>query len=103
MSLSEWKQLETVIFSSKVTFITMRTIFEYMQLCHIHLYQKIACKKVARVNAALVIKSISGRVDRASASEAVDSGSIPGRIKPKTIKIGIHSFPAFRSAIKGTV
>ena len=53
MSLSEWKQLETVIFSSEVTFITMRTIIEYMQLCHIHLYQKIARKKVASVNAAL--------------------------------------------------
>ena len=38
-------------------------------------------------------------VDRASATEAVDTGSIPGRVKPKTIKIGIHSFPA----IKGTV
>ena len=46
---------------------------------------------------------ISGRVDRASATEAVDSGSIPGRVKPKTIKIGIHSFPAGRSALKGTV
>ena len=33
-------------------------------------------------------------VDRASATETVDSGSIPGRVKPKTIKIGIHSFPA---------
>ena len=37
---------------------------------------------------------ISGRVDRASATEAVDSGSVPSRVKPKTIKIGIHSFPA---------
>ena len=37
---------------------------------------------------------ISGRVDRASATEAVDSGSIPGRVKPKTIRISIHSFPA---------
>ena len=37
---------------------------------------------------------ISGRVDRGSATEAVDTGSIPGRVKPKTIKIGIHSFPA---------
>ena len=37
---------------------------------------------------------ISGRVDRASAAEAVDLGSIPGRVKPKTIKIGIHNFPA---------
>ena len=37
---------------------------------------------------------ISGRVDRASATEMVDTGSIPGRVKSKTIKIGIHSFPA---------
>ena len=35
---------------------------------------------------------IRGRVDRASATETVDSGSIPGRVIPKTIKIGIHSF-----------
>ena len=41
-----------------------------------------------------LVEPISGRVDRASATEAVDSGSIPGRVKPKTIKIGIHSFPA---------
>ena len=32
----------------------MRTIIEYVQLCHIHFYQKIARKKVARVNAALL-------------------------------------------------
>ena len=38
--------------------------------------------------------SISVRVDRASATEAVDTGSISGRVKPKTIKIGVHSFPA---------
>ena len=37
---------------------------------------------------------ISGRVDRASATETVDSGSIPGWVKPKTIRIGIHSFSA---------
>ena len=42
-------------------------------------------------------------MDRASAPEAVDSGSIPGRVKPKTIKIGIHSFPARHSAIKWTL
>ena len=39
----------------------------------------------------------------ASSTETVDSGSIPGQVIPKTIKIGIHSFPAWRSAIKGTV
>ena len=37
---------------------------------------------------------ISGRVDRASVTEAVDLGSIPGRVRPNIIKIGIHSFPA---------
>ena len=37
---------------------------------------------------------ISGRVDRALATKAVDSGLIPGRVKPKTLEIGIHSFPA---------
>ena len=38
--------------------------------------------------------SISRRVDRTSATETVDSGSISGRVKPNTIKIGIHSFAA---------
>ena len=37
---------------------------------------------------------ISGSVDRASVAQAVDLDSIFGRVKPKTIKIGIHSFPA---------
>ena len=41
-----------------------------------------------------IIQTISGRVDRASATETVDSGSISSRVKPKTTKIGIHSFPA---------
>ena len=41
-------------------------------------------------------------MDRASATEAVDSGSIPGRVKPNTMKIDIYSFPACRSAIEGT-
>ena len=45
-------------------------------------------------NAGNMFKPISGRVDRASATEAVDLASIPGRVKPKTRKIGIHSFPA---------
>ena len=35
---------------------------------------------------------ISGPADRASATETIDSGSIPGRAKPKTIKTGIYSF-----------
>ena len=37
---------------------------------------------------------ISGRVDRASATETVDSGSIPDRVTPQTIQIDICSFPA---------
>ena len=34
------------------------------------------------------------RVDQASATEAVDSGSIPGWVKSKTIEICIPRFPA---------
>ena len=49
----------------------------------------------------LRLEPISGRVDRASATEAVDTGSIPGRVKPKTIKIGIHSFPLDVQQLKG--
>ena len=41
-----------------------------------------------------MIIRISGRVNGASATETVDSGSIPSRVKPKTGKIGIHTFPA---------
>ena len=50
-----------------------------------------------------VHQNLSGRVDRASATETIDSGSITGRVKLKTIKTGIHSFPAWRSATKGAV
>ena len=42
---------------------------------------------------------ISGWVDRAAAAEAVESGSIPGLVEPKTLRIGTHSLPAWRSAI----
>ena len=41
-----------------------------------------------------------GRVDRASAIKTVHLGLIPSWIKPKTIKINIHSFLAWRSVIK---
>ena len=47
-------------------------------------------------------KTISGQLDRASITETVDMGSIPGRSKQKTVKLGIYSFSAWRSAIKGT-
>ena len=36
-----------------------------------------------------------------SVTEAVNSGSIPGRVKPKTIKIGIHSFLLDIQQLKG--
>ena len=45
----------------------------------------------------------SGRVNKASTAETVNLGSIPGLVKPKAIKIGIHSFSVRRSAIKRTV
>ena len=39
--------------------------------------------------------------DRASATEAVDQlGSIFGRTNQRLLKMGIHSFPAWRSAIR---
>ena len=50
-----------------------------------------------------VIEPISGWMDRASATEAVNSGLIPGRVKPQTINIGIYSFFARSSALKGKV
>ena len=39
-------------------------------------------------------------MDRASATETVDFGSIFGRVKPKNIKIVKYSFLARRSAIQ---
>ena len=50
-------------------------------------------RKVTVIDKAHILLT-SGRVERASATETVDSGSIPGRVIPKTIKIDIHSFPA---------
>ena len=40
----------------------------------------------------VVFEPISGRMDRASATENVGSGSIPVKLKAR--KIGIHSFPS---------
>ena len=42
----------------------------------------------------MLVRSISGRVDRASATEAIDWVSNPGWVKANTIEIGIYSFPA---------
>ena len=42
-----------------------------------------------------------GRVDRASATETIDLGLVLSQFKPKTIKIGIHSFPADIQQYKG--
>ena len=39
--------------NNKVPIIMIKAAVEKMQLCQIHFYQKIARKKVARVNAAL--------------------------------------------------
>ena len=38
-------------------------------------------------------------MDGASATKMVDTGLILHRVKPKIIKIGIHSFPVRRSAL----
>ena len=51
-------------------------------------------------NSYIFQKPISGRVDGASVTEAVDSSSIPGRVKTKTTKIGIYSFSCLTFSIK---
>ena len=56
-----------------------------------------------RKNRSVVSKPIRGQMEIASTTEAVDPCSIPCRVKPKTRKLSIHSFPASRSAIKETV
>ena len=47
------------------------------------------------------VKRSRGRLDWAFATETIDMVSIPSEIEPKTLKIDIHSFPAWRSALKG--
>ena len=35
-------------------------------------------------------------MDKASATKTVNSDTIPGRVKPKTLKIGICGFPCLK-------
>ena len=42
-------------------------------------------------------------MDRVSATETTHLGLIRGRVKPKTIKIDIYSFSAWRLVTKGEV
>ena len=42
----------------------------------------------------------SSKVDRATAGETVDLGSVPGQIKSKTVEIGFHSFCGKCSVLK---
>ena len=51
----------------------------------------------------IAISLLQWSVDRPSAAEMVNTGSTPGRVKPKAMKLGVNSFPASHSAIKGTV
>ena len=62
--------------------------------CTAWLHIMLSCTAWLHIPLGCIFEPISGRVDRASATEAVDTGSIPGRVKPKIRKIGIHSFPA---------
>ena len=87
----------------------MRIVIQSMALKCLFFFQKITKNHVNNNNCVVIIlmfkvvlwclkiistSSISGRVDRASATETVDAGLIPGRFKPKTLKFGIYSFPA---------
>ena len=47
------------------------------------------------------VKILSSRLDWAFATETIDMGSINSWGEPKTLKIDIHNFPAWRSALKG--
>ena len=38
-------------------------------------------------------KPTRGRVDKGSFTETVNTGSIPGRIKPKVRKVGVYTCP----------
>ena len=44
---------------------------------------------------------ISGRMNRESATDTVDTDSILGQVKPKTINFGVHSFPIDAQQLKG--
>ena len=61
---------------------------------HLRMKQMMLFYKYHQLKSTLVLEPISGRVDTASATETIDVGSIPVRVKPKIRKIGIHSFPA---------
>ena len=65
--------------------IARRTL---LPLHHHSYHHTITAQSSVAKSASRNAQPISGRVDRASATEAVDTGSIPGRVKPKTIKIG---------------
>ena len=45
------------------------------------------CHESFGITSWIVKRPMSGQVHRASATETIDSGSIPGRVKPKTIKL----------------
>ena len=49
----------------------------------------------------IIDSSTDDRVTKVSASEVVDFGLISNQVKPIITPIGIHSFPASRSALKG--
>ena len=44
---------------------------------------------------------VGSRVDRASVTETVDMGSIPGQVNPKTTKLSVHTFLLDVQQLKG--
>ena len=76
----------------------------------LHVSSYLVFKKIAQLQRLLtklfcsidyVIEPISVWVDRASVTQTVNLGWIPGRVKPKTMKIYTHSFFAWLSVLKG--
>ena len=74
---------------------TVKTVIRFVSGCQLYRFLFEFMVEFLAYFSKYEFKTISDRVDRASATESVDSSSIPGQVKPKTIKeIGIHSFPA---------
>ena len=78
--------------SQKTEFTKINSSFKHAVICRSKF--KAVCFVFFGKNSNKRKQPISGRVDRASATKSVDSDSIPSPIKPKTMKIGIHCFPA---------
>ena len=81
-------------FSPRFSSITLRFYYETLQRTMLSSTKKTREKSANHPNnecSIYLCDTISGPMDRASTTKTIDLSLIPGRVKPKTIKIGIHS------------